>query len=135
MMSDEDADQNTNSLDEVDRRIIASAIMIFDVTEVSSPARANKLADKFGLAPGASLDLTNGWDFSCAEDRFRAWKLIKRTVPYVTIGSPRAPCLVVCRSLINTYIVAILSGLRRSMRRSTRPHNMLSSAWLYIGIS
>ena len=90
MVFDEDVDQNMDSLDEIDRRILASVIMSVDVTEVFSPARLNKLAAKFGLAPGASLDLTNGWDFSCAEDRLRAWKLIKKTVPYVIIGCP--PC-------------------------------------------
>ena len=73
MASDEDIDQNMDSLDEVDRRILASIIMSVDVTEVFSPARVNKLAAKFGLVPGASLDLTNGWDFSCADDRVRAW--------------------------------------------------------------
>ena len=59
MTSDEDVDQNMDSLDEIDRRILESLIMSVDVTEVFSPARANKLAAKFGLAPGASLDLTN----------------------------------------------------------------------------
>ena len=88
MVSDEEVDQNMDSLDEVDRRILASIIMSVDVTEVFSPARVNKLAAKSGLLPGASLDLTNGWDFSCADDRTMAWKLIKKTVPYVIIGSP-----------------------------------------------
>ena len=60
MVSDEDADQMMSSLDEIDRRILASIIMGADVTEVFSPERVNRLATKFGLTPGASLDLTNG---------------------------------------------------------------------------
>ena len=88
MVSDEGVDQNMDSLDEIDRRILASVIMSVDVTECFSPARVNKLAAKFGLVPGASLDLTNGWDFSCAEDRLRAWNLIKKTTPYVITASP-----------------------------------------------
>ena len=105
------------------------------MTEVFSPARVNKLAAKFGLVPRASLDLTNGWEISCAEDQLRAWKLIKKTVPYVIIGSPHVPCFVNSRSLINTHVVTIPSGLRRSARRSVRLHNMLSSAWHSTGIS
>ena len=60
MASDEDADQMMDSLDEIDRRILASVIMNVDVTQVFSPSSVNKLAAKFGLLPGASLDLTNG---------------------------------------------------------------------------
>ena len=102
MVSDEEFDQNMDSLDEVDRRILASVIMSIDVMEVFSPARVNKLAAKFGLVPGASLDLTNCWDFSCADDRLRAWKQIKKTVPYVIIGSPHARCSVIFRNSIHT---------------------------------
>jgi hypothetical protein len=90
MASDDEADQMMSSLDEIDRRILASIIMGADVTEVFSPERVNRLATKFGLTPGASLDLTNGWDFSLVADRNRAWKLVKSSTPYVIIGSP--PC-------------------------------------------
>ena len=58
-----DLDQNMDSLDGIDRRMIASVIMSVDVTEVLSSARVSRLASKFGLVPGASLDLTNGWNF------------------------------------------------------------------------
>ena len=54
-MASDHADQVMDSLDEIDRRILASVIMSVDVTEVFSPARVNKLAAKFGLLPGASL--------------------------------------------------------------------------------
>ena len=76
--------------EEIDRRIIASAILGVDITEVYSPERVNEVARKHGLRPGSSMDLTNGWDFTKAEDRRRAWKKIKEEDPYLVIGSP--PC-------------------------------------------
>ena len=110
MASNEDVDQSMDSLDEIDRQIFASMIMSVDVTEVFSPARVNRLVAIFGLVPGASLDLTNGWEFSLVEDRNRAWKLIKTSVPLVVIGSPRARYLVICRNLKSTHIEMIQSG-------------------------
>ena len=110
MASDEDAYQMMDSLDEIDRRILASVIMSVDVTEVFSPARVNKLAAKFGLLPVASLGLANGWDFSLAADRNRAWELVTSSVPFVVIGSPRAHCLLLYSSLITMYIAAIRNG-------------------------
>ena len=77
-------------LDETDRRILASVILSVDVTEVYSPERVNKLAKKFGLVAGSSMDLTNGYDFTEPEDRRRAWSEIKKTEPFLIIGSP--PC-------------------------------------------
>ena len=61
-----------DSLDEIGRHILASVIVSVDVTEVFNLTRIHKLAAKFGLLPGASLDLANGWDFSLAADRNRA---------------------------------------------------------------
>ena len=110
MASDEDVDQSMDSLDEIDRRILSSIIMSVNVTEVFSPARVNKFAAKFGLVPGTSLDLTNGWDFSLVEDRNRDWELIKMSVPLVFYWSPRACYLVICRNLINMYIATIRNG-------------------------
>ena len=89
MVSDEDVDQNMDSLDEIDRRILASVILSVDVTEVFSPAMVDNLAAKLGLAPRASLGLTNGSDFNCAEDRLRAWKRFKKTIPYLTVRNTR----------------------------------------------
>ena len=80
------------------------------MTEVFSPARVNELAAKFGLVPGASHNLTSGWDFSFFEDPNRAWKLIKTSVPLVVIGSPRARYSVICRNLMNMYIATIRNG-------------------------
>ena len=48
MASDEDADQVMDSLDEIDRRILASVIMSVDVTEVFSPARVISLRQSSG---------------------------------------------------------------------------------------
>ena len=59
---------------EMNRHILASAILNVDVTEVCSPIRANKLAAKFGLVLGSSLDLANEWEFEEPGDRLRAWR-------------------------------------------------------------
>ena len=50
-------------------KILSSVILNVDVAEVYSAERKNKLARKFGLVPGASLDLTNGYDYRKPEDR------------------------------------------------------------------
>ena len=65
-------------------------IMGVDITEVYSPERVNKTAAKYGLKPGSSLDLTNGWDFNKREHRRQAWKKIMQEEPELLIGSP--PC-------------------------------------------
>ena len=92
------------------RRILASILMSVDVTEVFSPAIVNKLAAKFGLLPGASLDLTNGWDFRLASDRNRAWKLVKTSVSFVVIGSPLLLYSLTCRKSIRIYIATTQNG-------------------------
>ena len=79
-----------DSLDVIDRKILASAILGIDITEVYSPERVAKVARSFGLQAGSSFDLTNGWDF-CREDHKRlAWSKIREESPYLLIGSP--PC-------------------------------------------
>ena len=83
-------DTEMSSLSELDRKILASVILGVDITEVFSPARVNQLATKFGLVPGNSLDLTDGWDFEIPAHRQKAWQLVKETAPFVVIGSP--PC-------------------------------------------
>ena len=85
-----DGDQDMRGLDEIDKKILASAILNVDITEVYRPTRVNQVAAKFGLTPGPSLDLTNGYDFGKEEDRRKAWKLIPKTRPFMIIGSP--PC-------------------------------------------
>ena len=64
--------------------------------ELYSPPRIVQMATEFGLRGGFSLDLTTPgpdgyvWDFTKAECRARAWKLIKEKAPFLIIGSP--PC-------------------------------------------
>ena len=50
--------QHIYHLDEVDRRIVASVILGVDITELYSPERVAKVARKYGLAAGSSMDLT-----------------------------------------------------------------------------
>ena len=63
-----DADSNgmedgtLDGLKEVDRVILAAAILGVDVTEAYSPERVALVAKRFGLATGSSMELTNGWD-------------------------------------------------------------------------
>ena len=58
--------------------------------EVYSLERVAKLCKKYGLTPGCSLDLTNGYDFDKDADLERGWEIIKRDTPNTVIGSP--PC-------------------------------------------
>ena len=88
-MDDEDM-SSLQHMSEVDRKIIASVILGVDITEVYSPERIAKVAREFGLNPGSSMDLTNGWDFSKSEHRRQAWRQIEKEDPYLLIGSP--PC-------------------------------------------
>ena len=83
-------DAEMDSLDEVDRKILSSAIMGVDITEMFSPERVNKVARKFGLVPGSSFDLTDGWDFTKSDHRMKAWAKVRSESPYLIIGSP--PC-------------------------------------------
>ena len=83
-------DDMLDSMDEVDRKILAASILGVDITEVYSPERIAKVARKFGLQAGSFFDLTNGWDFNVEEHRRKAWVKIKEESPYLLIGSP--PC-------------------------------------------
>ena len=75
---------------EIDRKILAAAILGVDVTEVYSPERVAKNAAGFGLRAGSSFDLTNVWEFNIAEHTRKAWSNVKDESPYLLIGSP--PC-------------------------------------------
>ena len=69
----EDVDDDMlDSTDEVDRKILAAAILGVDITEVYSPEMVAKVAQKFSLGAGSSLDLTNGWDFKLEDHRKKA---------------------------------------------------------------
>ena len=66
-----------DSMIEIDRKILAAAILGVDITEVYSPERVAKVAQRFGLRAGSSFDLTNGWDFNIGQLRRKAWARIK----------------------------------------------------------
>ena len=83
-------DEMLDSMTEIDRKILAAAILGVDITEIYSPERVAKVAAKFCLRAGSSFDLTNGWGFNIAEHRRKAWSKIKDESPYMLIGSP--PC-------------------------------------------
>ena len=79
-----------DSLIEIDRKILAAAIFGVDITEVHSPERVAKVAQRFGLKAGSSFTLTNGWDFNIEDHRRKAWTKTKEESPYLLVG-PR-PC-------------------------------------------
>ena len=54
------------------------------------PEGITGLCERFGLIPGAALDLANGWDLSTAEHREMTWRRLIMDKPRVLIGSP--PC-------------------------------------------
>ena len=83
-------DEMMDSMNEIDRRIMASVILGVDITEVFSPERVAEVAKRYGLVAGSSFDLTNGWDFNVKEHREECWRRIKKECPYLLIGSP--PC-------------------------------------------
>lgn len=76
--------------DEHARRILGSVEQLLskDVMEMYSPERVAKLCSDFGLRLGASLDLTNGFDFDTYDDRKRAWDIVEQDEPLLVIGSP-----------------------------------------------
>ena len=77
-------------MSEVDRKILASAILAADITEAYSPERVAKAARKCCLRAGPSLDFKNGWDFKLEDHRKKAGAKIEEECPYLLVGSP--PC-------------------------------------------
>ena len=69
--------EELGSCSKLDRKILSAILRGVDVTEVYSPERVTKACMKAGMRPGSSMDITNGWDFTKAEDRKRAWKTIR----------------------------------------------------------
>ena len=59
-----------------------------DMVEIYSPPRVVLAAAMYGLKPGESMDLTNGWDFTLARHREAAERYIRLTKPKLVIGSP-----------------------------------------------
>ena len=90
MDGDEIADLEISSLNIIDRKIIAAAILGVDITEVYSPERVAQVARKYGLTAGTSMDLTTGRDFNREDHKDAACKQVQNEEPYLLIGSP--PC-------------------------------------------
>ena len=81
---------NMDSLTPEDRRVVSLVVMGVDVTDLFLPEQVASAAAKFGLRPGSSFDLANGWDFCKPEHRAKAFEQIRREKPFCIIGSP--PC-------------------------------------------
>ena len=75
----DDSMDSTGKMNEDYKRILMAAISGVDITEVYSPIRVAAVASKFGLAPGASFDLTNGWVQNRWQGRVRRRKKEKNT--------------------------------------------------------
>ena len=59
-----------------------------DVCEIYSPARSTQSAARYGLKPGAALDLATGWDFCKQTDRYEAWAMIEKDKPRFIMLTP-----------------------------------------------
>ncbi len=62
----------TETLDEMDVKMLCQVMRGVDVTEIYSPERVNKVAQQLGLERGLSMDLLNGWDFNDVRHRSKA---------------------------------------------------------------
>ena len=58
------------------------------IVEVYSPPRVADIAEQRGMPKGASLDLTNGWNFNLPKHRLDAARLIQKMKPSLVIASP-----------------------------------------------
>ena len=92
-------DTSIDMLDDVDKKILSASILGVDITEVYSPERVARVAKKFGIVSGSSMDLTNGWDFEREDHKRLAWKRVRGEAPYLPIGSPPCTCFSVLQEL------------------------------------
>ena len=86
----DEAMAGVDSMDLIDRKILSAAILGVDITEVYSPERVAKVARRYGLVAGSSMDLTTGYDFTIEAHKRLAWKKVREEAPFLLIGSP--PC-------------------------------------------
>ena len=97
----------------------ASALGSPHISEVYPPPRVCSVAQKYGMRPGFSLDLTvldsdgTPWDFSKEDKRKRALKLIRKQKPDLLVGSP------MCRAFSS------LQGLNRARMGEVKYQAML----------
>ena len=61
-----------HTMDNIDAKIVASALRVVDVTEMDSPIIVAVTARQYGLIPGTSFDITTGWDFTIEAHRQKA---------------------------------------------------------------
>ena len=71
-------------------RQVAQQIMSVDVSELYSPERVAAVCKSYGLRPGQSMDIKNGFDFDLSADRKKDWNHVVNDKPSLVIGSP--PC-------------------------------------------
>ena len=60
------------------------------VSEMFSPERVITVCERYGLPPGAAMDIKSGYNFDLAADRAKAWKSMEEDEPMLVIGS--LPC-------------------------------------------
>ena len=92
-------DGEISMLDDTDKKILSASSMGVDITETYSPDRVARVARKFGLVPGSSMDLTNGWDYERDDHKRLARKMVGDEAPYLFIGSPPCTCFSVLQEL------------------------------------
>ena len=64
-----------------------------------SPPRVVKEAAKYNRMAGASMDLTNGWDFNLESHRDEAERYVREVKPELLIGSPECRMFSALQSL------------------------------------
>ena len=77
--------QDVDNMELVDRKIFAATILGVDIREVNSLERVAKVAKRYGLVTGSSMDLTAGYNFTKESDKQLAWKRVKDEAPFVLI--------------------------------------------------
>ena len=80
---------------QTDMKTLASMLCGVDITEVYSPIRVNAVCSKYGLIPGDSFDLRNGYDLSDEKVQAQVIRRISDTESRLIIGSP--PCTLFSR--------------------------------------
>ena len=75
--------------------ILAAVLKGTDITEVYSPERVTKLFREYGLTPGDSFDLRDGYDLSDERTQALVISRIKKSQPSMVVGSP--PCTMFSR--------------------------------------
>ena len=102
-----------------------------DLMEIYSPKRVAELAVKFGLVVGASLLLTNGYDFDKKDDQERAWRIARNDKPTLLIGSPPGTSF----SMLQELNIAVHGKNKDSTLRRIKPYDTSSSFATFTGFN